>query len=94
MELKYIVGIIYLVSNGIAFLLVGLDKLKAKMSWYRISEKALLVSSFLMGAIGVSTGMITFHHKVSKKLFRTLVPLSMLLNIAVAVAMVYYGVLK
>ncbi len=76
-----IIVIIYLVWNAIVFIITGIDKLKAKQHWYRISEFALLISAFLMGSLGLTLGMLAFHHKVSKPKFRILAPLFMLANI-------------
>ncbi|MDN3692770.1 DUF1294 domain-containing protein [Chryseobacterium tructae] len=46
----------------------GFDKLQAKRHQWRISENVLLGLS-LIGVIGAASGMIIFHHKVSKKSF-------------------------
>lgn len=69
-----------LIWNVIVFLMYGIDKWRAKNDIWRIPEKVLLFSALLGGAIGASAGMITFHHKVSKPLFRFVIPLSLLLN--------------
>ncbi len=74
------VSIVYLIWNGICFIMMGADKMKAKTNSYRISEVMLLVSAFLFGALGICLGMVAFHHKVSKMKFRILVPLFVVLN--------------
>lgn len=55
--------------NSSVFVLYGIDKLQAVHNRYRISEKTLLLSSFLGGAFGGSLGMFLFHHKVRKPRF-------------------------
>ncbi len=94
MTFLHIVGIVYLFWNVLTFILVGIDKLKSKMAWYRISELALLLCTFFLGAIGVSTGMIAFRHKVSKAKFRWFVPIAVLLNLVAVAAFVYLQTTK
>ncbi len=55
--------------NIISFLLFGIDKWLAKNKKYRISEKNLLVISFLGGSIGSILGIVLFKHKTSKPQF-------------------------
>ncbi len=73
--------IAYVLWNVLVFFMTGIDKLKAKKNWYRISELTLLISSFMLGAVGLSCGMIAFHHKINKIKFKILVPISMVVNI-------------
>ncbi len=85
---------IYIVWNLVVFFMVGLDKLKAKNHWYRISEFTLLFSSFAMGGVGASIGMIVFHHKISKLKFRILVPIAIVLNILLIGFFIYSFAIK
>ncbi|MDQ8182100.1 DUF1294 domain-containing protein [Pelagicoccus sp. SDUM812005] len=66
--------ILFAALNLLAFLLFGIDKLFAKASRSRISEKALLVSSALAASPGALLGMVVFNHKTSKPKFRYGVP--------------------
>ena len=79
---KYLI-IIYLVWNLITFLLMGIDKRKAIKDARRISEKTLILSAFLMGAVGSILGSMAFHHKTQKTKFRILLPVALVVNIAV-----------
>ena len=55
---------IYLIfMNLLAFLLMGLDKAKARRNRWRIPEKTLFLSSILGGSIGAILGMQVFRHK-------------------------------
>ena len=49
--------------NLLAFALYGIDKAKAKRHAWRISEKILLGTGLLGGALGALLGMKLFHHK-------------------------------
>ena len=49
--------------NLLAFALYGIDKTKAKRHAWRISEKILLGTGLLGGALGALLGMKLFHHK-------------------------------
>lgn len=57
--------------NLVVFLLMGIDKYKAKHHHYRISENTLLLCSFCCGSVGGLLGMICFHHKTKKESFKS-----------------------
>lgn len=59
-----------LLMSLITFVTFGIDKKKAVQHKERISEKTLLVLSFMGGAFGGLLGMRVFHHKTLKKKFR------------------------
>lgn len=69
--------------NLIVALIYGVDKWKSTHDRWRISEKALLIFAFLLGAVGAVMGMIWFNHKTAKMKFRLLVPLALVLNLLV-----------
>lgn len=77
--------------NIITFIMMGVDKVKAKKDKRRISEKTLLLSGLFMGALGATAGSLIFHHKTSKLKFRILLPLFILLNAAVIIAVIYFN---
>lgn len=75
--------IIYLVViNIITFLVMGLDKWKAKRGSWRIQESALFTFVLFGGGIGGILGMIHFHHKTKKRKFQIGFPLITILEIA------------
>jgi len=74
--------------NLLAFVLYGVDKLKAKKGAWRIPEATLLLVAFLGGSAGALLGMEVFRHKTKHAKFRILVPLFLILHIALAVYMV------
>jgi uncharacterized membrane protein YsdA (DUF1294 family) len=50
-------------------LMMGFDKLLAKMHAWRISERSFFFAALIGGAWGVIVGGIIFHHKTSKASF-------------------------
>lgn len=73
----YILGI-----NVIAFLVYGIDKLKAKRGKWRIPESTLLQLAAIGGSIGAWLGMKVWHHKTMHKKFQYGVPLLLFLQLA------------
>ena len=63
MKIWEILFIVFGFISVINFFMYGIDKLKAKKNKWRISEKALLCTSFFGGAIGGFLGMQVFRHK-------------------------------
>ena len=57
------------------FVMMALDKGKARRGAWRISEKALFVFALLGGAIGGTAGMFLFRHKTKHWYFRFGFPL-------------------
>lgn len=73
-----IINIYLIVINIISFLLMGTDKLQAIFNKKRISEKTLIILAILGGIIGTILGMYIFRHKIRKKKFILLIPLSLI----------------
>ena len=70
-----------LVINVYSFIVMGLDKWKAKNKAYRISENTLLLNAILGGSFGSILGMYIFHHKTKKKKFFIGIPIIIILQI-------------
>lgn len=77
--------------NLYGFVIMGIDKNKAKKGQWRISEKNLLGAAFIGGSLGVLLGMKQFRHKTKHKLFQWLVPIFLALHVGLAL---YFGVLS
>lgn len=75
----------------VTFIIYGLDKLKAKLGKWRISEKTLLLCALCMGGPGALLGMYLFRHKTKHVQFKILVPLCCIINIAVILAAVRWA---
>ena len=76
--------IIYLIIiNILGFLIMGLDKHKAKMGDRRIPENTLFTFTVLGGGVGTIAGMYVFHHKTKKMKFKIGMPLILILEILI-----------
>ena len=77
---------IYLIfMNLLAFLLMGLDKSKARRNRWRIPEKTLFLSAILGGSIGAIRGMQVFRHKTKHASFRIGMPCILIVQLGLAV---------
>ena len=87
----YIYFLIYIVViNILGFLVMYIDKNKAKKGSYRISEKTIFIIALLLGAIGVYIGMYKFRHKTKHLSFTVGIPVCIVINILT----VYYLISK
>lgn len=74
--------IIYLICiNVFGFLIMILDKFKAKKNLYRISEKFIFILCLAGASLGVYIAMHTVRHKTKHKIFTIGVPLLFLVNL-------------
>ncbi len=73
--------------NLLAFLLMGLDKAKARRHRWRIPEKTLFLSAIIGGSIGAILGMQIFRHKTKHASFRIGMPCILLVQLALAAYM-------
>ena len=82
-----------LIINAIAFMLMLVDKIKAKKNKWRIRESTLILSAVLGGSPGALAGMYLFRHKTLHPKFTVGIPVILGLQIA-AVLFVALYVLK
>ena len=81
---------IYLILvNAIAFLLMLIDKQNAKKKKWRIPEATLMGSAAIGGSIGALAGMYTFRHKTKHPKFTIGVPVILVLQLILAVAVIW-----
>ena len=78
--------LIIAIANVLGFLMIGLDKWKAKTGRWRISEFALVIPSIFGGWIGTLLAMKWVRHKTQKRSFQVKLGLAILLSIALAYA--------
>ena len=84
------IAVIYLiVINILGFLIMGLDKHKAKMAERRIPENTLFMFTILGAGIGTIAGMYVFYHKTKKMKFKVGMPLVLILEILIFVYFKY-----
>jgi uncharacterized membrane protein YsdA (DUF1294 family) len=82
--LLYLLGV-----NIIAFIMMGLDKQKAKKRQYRIPERTFWLLAIVGGALGAILGMQRYRHKTKHKTFVWGMPTLLLVNIASVVYLLY-----
>ena len=74
-----------LLINALGFLLMLIDKQKAKRGRWRIPEATLMTVAALGGSIGSLLGMYTFRHKTRHIKFTLGIPVILIAQIAAAV---------
>ena len=79
-----------LIVNAIAFLLMLIDKKKAKKKKWRIPEATLMGFASIGGSIGALMGMYTFRHKTLHKKFTIGIPVILILQLAAAGTVLYW----
>ena len=77
-----------LLINAAAFVLMLVDKIKAKKNRWRIPERTLISSAVLGGSIGALMGMYTFRHKTRHLKFTLGVPAILIAQIALTVFLI------
>ena len=88
MTFTNILGWYLLIINFVAFYLYWDDKRRAKKGKWRISEKALLLTSFFGGAVGGFTAMQLFRHKTKHWYFNVVNILGLLWQIGLVTFLV------
>ena len=76
-----------LLINAAAFVLMLVDKVKAKKNRWRISERTLMLSAALGGSVGALLGMYTFRHKTKHIKFTLGVPAILITQLALALCL-------
>jgi uncharacterized membrane protein YsdA (DUF1294 family) len=85
MNVHVIIIYYLLVINAVAFIVYGIDKLKARKGRWRIPESTLLLLAIIGGSIGAWFGMKAWHHKTMHRKFQYGLPVIFLLQLALAV---------
>ena len=82
MKSIFLICIIYfIVTNLAGFLLMGVDKQKAKKNQWRIKEKTLFTLAIIGGSLGSILGMFCFHHKTRHYRFMIGMPIILIIQI-------------
>ena len=84
-SLPTILTAVCILMSLMTFLLMGLDKARAKSRAWRIPEKVLFLFAALFGAPGGVLGMMTFRHKTKHNYFAIGFPLLAIVQIALLV---------
>ena len=78
--------LIYLLTvNALGFLLMTVDKYKAKKNLWRIPESTLMTVALIGGSIGSLAGMYTVRHKTKHMKFTVGIPVILVLQIAAVI---------
>ena len=89
MQFSHIVIIYLVLINLAAFVLMGLDKRKARKNLWRIPEKTLFLSAILGGSAGAIAGMYVFHHMTRHWYFVIGMPLILVIQIGLGIWLIY-----
>lgn len=81
MELNNLILIYYGILNFFGLILMIIDKKRAEINKWRISEKNLLIIGLLGGAFGAYIGMKGFRHKTKHKAFSIGIPFFMIIHL-------------
>ena len=86
--LKNILLVYLVIINAAGFLLMLVDKIKAKKSRWRIPEATLFLVAVIGGSIGSIAGMYTFRHKTKHIKFIVGMPLILALQIIACILLI------
>lgn len=70
-----------IIINAAGFLLMLVDKYKARKNLWRIPEKTLLTVAAIGGSAGCLAGMYTFRHKTRHKKFTIGIPVILIIQL-------------
>lgn len=70
-----------LLINAAAFLLMRIDKQKARKNRWRIPESTLMLTAALGGSIGALAGIYAFHHKTKHLKFTLGIPAILVIQV-------------
>ena len=81
-----IAAIVLVVMNIAAYVLMGVDKKRAKAGAWRIPEKTLFLLTGLFGGLGGTLGMLMLRHKTKHWYFRLGFPAMLIAQVILLVA--------
>ena len=81
---------VLIVMNLVSFALMGIDKRRAQRGAWRISEKALFLTTACFGGLGGFLGMKVFHHKTKHWYFRVFFPVLLVVQIVILAIGAYH----
>lgn len=88
--LIYLLFVYFGAVNAVGFILPAVDKRRAKKNKWRIKESTLFLVSILGGAVAMYISMRLFHHKTKHKRFMIGIPVIIILQAALIVAIWYF----
>ncbi|MDX8359340.1 MULTISPECIES: DUF1294 domain-containing protein [Bacillaceae] len=73
--MKEVFLLLYVILNLVGYVVMYIDKRKAKQQKWRISEKSLWYTALVGGAFGLWIGMYRHRHKTKHKMFTIGLPI-------------------
>ena len=83
--LFHVLLVYLLIINAAGFILMLVDKVKAKKNLWRIPEATLFLVAAIGGSVGSILGMYTFRHKTKHIKFIVGMPLILAVQIVIAI---------
>ena len=84
----FLIGYVIII-NVIGFLLMGIDKLKARRRGFRIPEATLFIIALIGGSIGSILGMYLFRHKTRHRTFTIGMPAILIVQIIFILVLIF-----
>ena len=85
-DMLFKVLLVYLlIINAAGFILMLVDKIKAKKNLWRVPEATLFLVAAVGGSVGSILGMYTFRHKTRHLKFTLGIPAILICQIALAI---------
>jgi len=81
----------FLIINIVDFVLMGIDKSKARKQTWRIPESTLILVALIGGSLGAWIGMYTFRHKTRHKVFVIGIPLLLLVHFIITISIIFFS---
>ena len=87
---QIVITCVFAVMTVLGFVVMGIDKAKAKEGKWRIKEAALFAFAILFGGVGMTLGMYVFRHKTKHWYFAVFFPILALVDIALYAVGMYF----
>lgn len=91
MEVILIILGYFFIMNVVGFVIMGMDKWRAKRREWRISEATLFAVCIFGGSIGSTLGMFIFRHKTKHWYFKYGFPAIMLIHFILVIMVIGSG---
>ena len=90
MNVVTLLTVYFIIMNAVGFIIMGMDKRRAKKHAFRIPEATLFTIAVIGGCLGSIIVMYYFHHKTRHWYFVYGMPLILILQVALLV-FIYNG---
>ena len=85
--MAFLIAVVVVVMNVLAFLLMAMDKSAAKQGKWRVPERTLFLVTALFGGLGGVLGMQLLRHKTKHWYFQLFFPLMLIVQAAIFIAL-------